>query len=141
MKFLPSVWRDLPNSNSSKSVWSEITPEPCLLTGNTVLSFPDRYARRGDYLNELFDELHGKIRGGHLKDVHLSEKGFSITGTLTEAVAGDGELDWETYLYRLDGELGKDEPAALEHLKEKDIPRAKKFIEDVSSKIGVNWTI
>ncbi len=106
-----------------------------------MMSFPDRYARRGDYLNELFDELHGKIRGGHLKDVHLSEKGFSISGTLNESVAGDGELDWETYLYRLDGELGKDEPAALEHLKEKDVHRAKKFIEGISSKIGVNWTI
>lgn len=105
-----------------------------------MMSFPERYARSGEYLDELFDELHGKISGAHLKDVHLSQVGFNIACMLNEAVAGDGELDWETYLHRLDGELGKDGPAALEHLKEEDVPRAKQFIEKVSDKIGIVWT-
>ena len=50
------------------------------------------------------------------------------------------ELPWEDYLFRLDGELGRDGPVAIEHITDPDILRAKTFIETIAKKIGVTWT-
>ncbi len=97
-----------------------------------------------DELNLIFDELSPLMKIAHAKDCKRAEsleekhadieakedKTFRGSGAVELPAAGLGVLDYELYVER----LAKDHsnmPLIIEHLDAGDIPRAKKFIDDV----------
>ncbi len=105
-------------------------------------------------LNEVFDTLADKVRVAHAKDVKragddksekqadigdddaLASHTFRGVGEIELPAAGLGSLDYELYLQRL-AERSPNAPLIIEHLDESDIPRAKKFIDDILRKYSI----
>lgn len=105
-------------------------------------------------LNEVFDTLADKVRVAHAKDVKragddksekhadigdddaLASHTFRGVGEIELPAAGLGSLDYELYLQRL-AERNPNAPLIIEHLDESDIPRAKKFIDDILRKYSI----
>ncbi len=105
-------------------------------------------------LNEVFDTLADKVRVAHAKDVKragddksekhadigdddaLASHTFRGVGEIELPAAGLGSLDYELYLRRL-AERNPNAPLIIEHLDESDIPRAKKFIDDILRKYSI----
>jgi sugar phosphate isomerase/epimerase len=108
----------------------------------------------GPVLNDVFDNLAGRVRIAHAKDVKRSgddksEKHadlgedlgmeshtFRGVGEIELPAAGLGELDYDLYVRRL-AEHSPNVPLIIEHLDESDVPRAKRFIDDVLKRNGV----
>ena len=100
-------------------------------------------------LNRIFDALGDRIKIAHAKDCKLAadtaEKHADIdaseshtfrgAGDVELPAAGLGTLNYELYLKRL-SKLHPNIPIVIEHLDEPDVPRAKKFLDDVLKKIG-----
>ncbi|WP_105565808.1 sugar phosphate isomerase/epimerase family protein [Microbacterium halophytorum] len=105
-------------------------------------------------LDEMFDVLGDRVRVAHAKDVKLagadkSEKHADIgdddalashtfrgVGEIELPAAGLGSMDYDHYVTRL-AERSPNVPLIIEHLDESDVPRAKKFIDDVLKRQGV----
>ena len=105
-------------------------------------------------LDEMFDVLGDRVRIAHAKDVKLagadkSEKHADIgdddalashtfrgVGEIELPAAGLGSLDYDHYVKRL-SERSPNVPLIIEHLDESDVPRAKKFIDEVLVRQGV----
>lgn len=93
------------------------------------------YYRTGEFLDELFDTLHNNFVSGHAKDI-IVEKKFVVH--IGETYAGNGNLDYDTFLRRLNQELSEDSYLLVEHTKNQDIPKAKKYIEEKAKKLGIS---
>jgi sugar phosphate isomerase/epimerase len=105
-------------------------------------------------LNDVFDNVADRVRIAHAKDVKRSgddksEKHadlgadlevefltFRGVGEIELPAAGLGELDYDLYVRRL-SELSPNVPLIIEHLDESDVPRAKRFIDEVLKRNGV----
>ena len=92
------------------------------------------YFRTTELINECFDLLGENIIAGHAKDTYILPNRMSAY--ITEVAAGEGELDYETYLVRL-SRLNYSRTLLIEHLPEEKYPQAKKYIEDIAAKVGV----
>lgn len=100
-------------------------------------------------LNLIFDELSPIMKIAHAKDckraVSLEEKHAAIeakedktfrgSGAVELPAAGLGVLNYDLYVRRLAKEHSNI-PLIIEHLDAGDIPRAKKFVDDVLKKGG-----
>ncbi|MET4640267.1 sugar phosphate isomerase/epimerase [Mycetocola sp. 2940] len=105
-------------------------------------------------LGDVFNNLGDRVRIAHAKDVKrsgddktekhadigdenaLESHTFRGVGEIELPAAGLGELDYEFYVKCL-SEKSPNVPLIIEHLDESDVPRAKKFVDDVLTKIGV----
>ncbi|MSP82676.1 MAG: sugar phosphate isomerase/epimerase [Alphaproteobacteria bacterium] len=101
--------------------------------------------RQGAVIDDLFGpDIEARIRGAHAKDVRRVNGGqrrerHNHVGTPdTHAewpAAGLGEMEYERYLRLLARRHG-DAVLILEHIEEKDVPRAKRFVEDQIARIA-----
>ncbi len=107
-----------------------------------------------EVLGAVFDNLGDRVRIAHAKDVKrsgddksekhadigdenaLESHTFRGVGEIELPAAGLGELDYEFYVQRL-SEKSPNVPLIIEHLDESDVPRAKKFVDDILTKVGV----
>jgi len=96
------------------------------------------YYRTTELINECFDLLGDNIIAAHAKDTYVLPDRMSAY--ITEVAAGEGELDYETYLVRL-SRLKNPCPLLIEHLPEEKYPVAKQYIEDTAAKVGVSFYI
>lgn len=100
-------------------------------------------------IEKIFHVLDGYIKVAHAKDckraVDTGEKfgggsaehnSFRGAGAVELPAAGLGVLNYELYVERL-AKSHPNIPIIIEHLDESDIPRAKKYVDDVLKKIGV----
>lgn len=105
-------------------------------------------------LGSVFDSLGDRVRIAHAKDVKrsgsdksekhadigdsdaLESHTFRGVGEIELPAAGLGELDYEFYVRRL-AEQSPNVPLIIEHLDESDVPRAKRFVDDILTKVGV----
>lgn len=100
-------------------------------------------------LNTMFDALGDRIKIAHAKDckraADTSEKHVEIegpeantfrgAGAVELPAAGLGVLNYDLYVKRL-ARLHPNIPLIIEHLDEDDVPRAKKFVDDILLKAG-----
>jgi sugar phosphate isomerase/epimerase len=77
-------------------------------------------------------EKHADIGDENALESHT----FRGVGEIELPAAGLGELDYEFYVQRL-AEKSPNVPLIIEHLDESDVPRAKKFVDDILTKVGV----
>ena len=107
-----------------------------------------------EVLGAVFDNLGDRVKIAHAKDVKRSgddksEKHadlgdssaaeshtFRGVGEIELPAAGLGELDYDYYVRRL-SEKSPNVPLIIEHLDESDVPRAKRFIDEVLKRNGV----
>jgi sugar phosphate isomerase/epimerase len=105
-------------------------------------------------LNDVFDNVADRVRIAHAKDVkrsgddksekhadlgadfELESHTFRGVGEIELPAAGLGELDYDLYVRRL-SEVSPNVPLIIEHLDESDVPRAKRFVDDVLKRNGV----
>ena len=110
--------------------------------------------KQREVLGAVFDNLGDRVRIAHAKDVKrsgddksekhadigddnaLESHTFRGVGEIELPAAGLGELDYEFYVQRL-AERSPNVPLIIEHLDESDVPRAKKFVDDILTKVGV----
>jgi sugar phosphate isomerase/epimerase len=96
---------------------------------------PAYYADTGRFLTECFDRLGEKIRLVHAKDSLLKPQPYSYH--MSEAVPGDGQLDYRTLL-RLLQRLPDDTPLLVEHLAEEAvIARACAYIRSIANQLDL----
>ncbi len=99
-------------------------------------------------LNSIFDVLEPYIRVAHAKDCKRAEdtgtkfggggaehNSFRGAGAVELPGAGLGKLNYELYLSRLRKSY-PNIPLIIEHIDESDIPRAKKYVDDILKKVG-----
>ena len=100
-------------------------------------------------LNRIFNALGNKIRVAHAKDCKRAENTaekhadidaseshtFRGAGSVELPAPGLGILNYDLYLKRL-SVIHPNIPIIIEHLDEADIPRAKKFLDDMLKKTG-----
>jgi sugar phosphate isomerase/epimerase len=102
-------------------------------------------------LNRIFDELSHLVKIAHAKDVKRAESDMGVqisdidageghalrgVGIIELPPPGLGVLNYDLYLKR----LAKDHPnipIIIEHLDEPDVPRAKKFLDERLTAVGV----
>ena len=107
-----------------------------------------------EVLGAVFDNVGDRVRIAHAKDVKrsgddksekhadigdenaLESHTFRGVGEIELPAAGLGELDYEFYVQRL-AEQSPNVPLIIEHLDESDVPRAKRFVDEVLTKVGV----
>jgi len=94
----------------------------------------ERFYRTGELLDDCFDMLGENILGCHGKDEIIERDRMLLH--LTEAVPGDGIMDYETYLVRL-SRMEWPRTLLLEHMKAEDYPRAKAFVEQKAAQVGI----
>lgn len=107
-----------------------------------------------EVLGSVFDSLGDRVKIAHAKDVKrsgadksekhadigdsdaLESHTFRGVGEIELPAAGLGELDYDFYVKRL-AEKTPNVPLIIEHLDEADVPRAKRFIDEVLKRNGV----
>ena len=94
----------------------------------------ERFYRTGELLDDCFDMLGENILGCDGKDEIIERDRMLLH--LTEAVPGDGIMDYETYLVRL-SRMEWPRTLLLEHMKAEDYPRAKAFVEQMAAQVGI----
>jgi len=87
-------------------------------------------------LNKLFDLYGRDIGGGHAKDVTIPEEPTLIE-TVRETYAGNGTLDYATFLRRFDAQAAPDACLCVEHNTPEDVVPAKEYIERIAGKEGL----
>ncbi|MHB1295515.1 MAG: sugar phosphate isomerase/epimerase family protein [Anaerolineae bacterium] len=100
---------------------------------NLVCS-PQRWFANAELLRTCFGLLGPRIRSCHAKDVALRGQ---MTTHLDEVAAGEGGLDYATFLRELD-KLGPDTPLMLEHLRtQEEYGRAAAYVRRIADEVGV----
>jgi len=101
-----------------------------------LINSPRRYYENGELLKECFDKLGKWIVSCHAKDTILSSQ---LTTHLSEARPGTGNLDYRTYLKRLDA-LPQNAPLLIEHLSTaEEYDKARDYIFSVGREIGISF--
>lgn len=96
----------------------------------------DVYFDNGRMIREAFDLLGNRITAVHAKDTKLIDSAF--TYHMSEAIPGDGTLDYETLLRCLDDLDDAETPLHIEHLPAMaEIARARDYIQSVARETGV----
>jgi sugar phosphate isomerase/epimerase len=97
---------------------------------------PRQYWNTGALIRECFDKLGAYIVSCHAKDIVLHHQAALH---FDEILPGEGELDYRTFLRKLD-RLPGDVPLMLEHLPDPDYARARDNIFAIGDEIGVGFT-
>ena len=99
-----------------------------------IICSPRAFYTNGSIIQELFDKLGPWIRSCHAKDIWLENQ---LTTHLVEAVPGQGNLDYRTYLScvdRLPGEVA----LMMEHLSDHEqVLQGAAYIRRVAGEVSV----
>ncbi|MDQ3657609.1 MAG: sugar phosphate isomerase/epimerase [Chloroflexota bacterium] len=99
----------------------------------------DVYFDNGRMIREAFDLLGDRIVAVHAKDTKLIDSAF--TYHMSEAIPGDGTLDYETLLRCMDDLGDAETPLHIEHLPAlDDVARARDYIRSVAERTGITLT-
>jgi sugar phosphate isomerase/epimerase len=101
---------------------------------NFVGGVPEAYDTTG-VVNHTFDVLGPITVSAHIKDFKCQDR---LVLHLEETVLGDGLLDQVTFLRRMQ-EACPEGYVIIEHLADKEIPRAKMALDAAAEKAGVMW--
>ena len=101
---------------------------------NFVGGVPQAYDTTG-VVNHTFDVLGPITVSAHIKDFKCQDR---LVLHLEETVLGDGLLDQVTFLRRMQ-EACPEGYVIIEHLADKEIPRAKMALDAAAEKAGVMW--
>jgi sugar phosphate isomerase/epimerase len=99
---------------------------------NFIGTVPEYYAN-GARLNYIFDTLDPYIVGGDAKDILLDDP---VVVHLKETPAGDGTLDYATFLRRFE-QACPDGFLHLEHFPLPEALRGQRFIRDLAAAMGI----
>lgn len=100
-----------------------------------IISSPRAYYGNTAVINEWFDKLGPYIRCCHAKDSIIRDE---LTVHLDECRPGTGNIDYDTYLKRVDALENKDVCLMLEHMtEEEDYRLATEFIKGKAEKLGI----
>ena len=84
-------------------------------------------------LNQLFDLLGRDIAAAHLKDLALEDR---LVVHITEVVLGEGTLDYDLFLRRMD-ELCPQGYGLIEHLPDEQVPQAREAVLRFAAQAGI----
>ena len=87
----------------------------------------------GTAIRQMAKTLEGFIIGGHAKDVVIEDR---LVLHLTECAAGQGLLDWATFLPILEG-IAPDFPLVVEHCTSDELPRISAFLHHKAKELGI----
>ncbi len=99
------------------------------------LTWPQMVYRTTELVDEIFDQLGGDIVALHAKDVVMSGGG-KIVVHVDEAIPGEGTMDYETILRRLDA-LDHDVTLYAEHFPFPETVQGQEYIRSVAREVGV----
>ena len=99
-----------------------------------ITSSPRRFYFSGDFIRDCFQKLGPYVASCHAKDIQMVG-GKQVH--FEETFAGDGDLDYATYLTELVG-LGRDIPLLIEHSPEPEQNLARDYIYDCASALGIS---
>jgi len=98
-----------------------------------MINSPRRFYHNAEFIKECFKKLGPYIKSCHAKDIKLQNK---LTTHLDEVIAGQGGLDYATFLTELSRLEGV--PLMLEHLKTvEEYNRAAAYIRSVAQKMDL----
>jgi sugar phosphate isomerase/epimerase len=109
------------------SPWVRVTADPA----NWIT--PLDYYRTGEFIDGMFDVLGGAILDAHAKDLGLDD---SMHVHTSDAVPGDGEIDFVTFLRRME-QVDPDAYVVIEHVAPAEVPRAREHILAAAAAAGV----
>jgi sugar phosphate isomerase/epimerase len=92
-----------------------------------------RYYANAERLDQIFDLLDPYIVSGDAKDILLDDP---VVVHLKEMPAGDGRLDWATYLRRFE-RVCPDGYLHLEHFPLEEALRGQRFIREQAAALGI----
>lgn len=100
-----------------------------------IITSPHAYYDNTAVINEWFDKLAPYIRCCHAKDSIIRDK---LTVHLDECRPGTGNIDYDTYLKRVDALEDRNVCLMLEHMTEaRDYRLAAEFIKEKAKKLGI----
>ncbi len=111
------------------------SPRLKILMDPVNLTWPQMVYRTTELVDQIFDELGDEIIAIHAKDVVISGGG-KIVVHVDEAIPGDGTMDYETILRRLDS-LDQDVTLYAEHFPFAETVQGQEYIRSVARKVGV----
>ena len=97
-------------------------------------SLPEAYYTTG-VVDHLFDLLGPYTISAHIKDFYVQDR---LVLHLEETVLGDGLLDQETFLRRMQA-ICPDGYVIIEHLGDDEVLRAKVALDAAARRAGVIW--
>ena len=100
-----------------------------------IISSPTLYYTTGEVIREWFRKLSPYIRSCHAKDIILRD---NLTVHLDECRPGTGNIDYDTYLKRVNELSDKNICLMLEHMTEADDYRlATEYIKKKAEALGI----
>ena len=100
-----------------------------------IISSPKLLYMNGAFVKECFAKLGAHIVSCHSKDVTTIDK---YPYHITETYTGDGRLDYRIYLTEL-AKLADDTPLMIEHLNAEQLPKARDFLLQKATEVGVSF--
>ena len=100
-----------------------------------IVSSPKLLYTNGKFIEECFAKLGDYIISCHAKDVMTVDH---YPYHITETYAGNGVLDYDTYLTEL-SKLPADVPLMIEHLNAEQLPKAVDFLLLKAQEVGVSF--
>jgi sugar phosphate isomerase/epimerase len=98
-----------------------------------ITSSPRRLYYSGDFVRDCFEKLGPYVVSCHAKDIKMV-RGAQVH--FEETFAGDGDLDYETYLSEL-VKLDRDVPLMIEHSPERQQGWARDYIYEQATALGI----
>ena len=93
----------------------------------------------GDYIDEVFDKYSKDILTLHAKDISVNEK--SCTIVMSETFIGEGRMDYDTFLRRLN-QMDPDTPIFLEHYRsDEDYEKQRQCFLKAAEHAGVELVL
>lgn len=103
-----------------------------------IINSPRAFYQNSQILDEFFDKLGPEIKSCHAKDILLEDH---LTTHLNEKIPGEGQLDFVTYLTRLN-QLHPDTPIMLEHLEHQAaVEQAAAHVRKIAADLGIQLTV
>jgi sugar phosphate isomerase/epimerase len=93
----------------------------------------DTVFRSGPAIDHMCDVLGGLILNAHAKDIVVEKK---LTLHLDERPAGQGILDWDTFMRRVEA-IGPERYLVVEHAAVEDLPVIKGFLDHKAAELGI----
>ena len=122
------------NNTAMKQLMEECGPRVKVCYDPVNMMDLSIYYRTGEFINESFDMFADDILCAHAKDsLVLPDK---MSAYITEVPAGQGVLDYETYLVRL-SRLPRTITLLIEHIDSDEYPAAREFIVSTAKRLGV----
>src|SRR5258708_1115004 len=123
------VMRDVLDEVGSPAIRCDLDPVNWL-TLDTVF-------RSGPAIDHMVDVLGDRIFNAHAKDVVVEKK---LALHLDERPAGQGILDWATFMRRMEA-VGPERYLVVEHAAVEELPIVKSFLDRKAAELGIRVLI